>query len=156
MTSTALNVRYRRLNRRYFGGRLPPCPVKVAYGDTAGQCWREERIIWIHASTPATELASALLHEMVHLATGAGHGDAFRAELRRVAALGSKAAARELEQEEWHRRAELAARAIDPRLTFAAARAAIEAAAGKPPRGRDLFSGRAMLVWLARSQREEH
>ncbi len=87
----------------------------------------------------------------VYLVTGDGHGEACRAELRRVAALGSKAAARELEQEEWHRRAERAARAVEPRLSFAEAREAIAAVAGKPPHG-NLFSGRAMLVWLKRSQ----
>jgi hypothetical protein len=151
-TSPALSARYRRFNRRYFGGRLPACLVKIAYRDTASQCWREEHVIWIHCRTPKDEVASALLHEMVHLATGPSHGEAFRAELRRLAVLGSKAAAQELEREDWHLRAVRAARTVAPRLSFAEAREAIEAVAGKPPHGKDVSSGRAMLVWVQRAQ----
>jgi hypothetical protein len=68
-----------------------PCPVcgapvqRIRYAD-----------IFLHWGLLNTELDRVLLHEMVHATGALGHGRAFRAELRRVAALGAPGAADEL------------------------------------------------------------
>lgn len=142
--------RFRELNRSYFAGRLPDFRVRRDF-KAGAPCFCNVASKVIHLAVDTDELEAALLHEMVHIVTGGEHDDAFRDELRRIARMGCEAAARELEQEEWHHRTVIAAMAVDVCLSFAEARAAIMAMAGEHPRVKDALPMRGLNVWRKRA-----
>lgn len=73
-----LRDRFTDFNVAYFGNRLPPYAIHVVHRinwlDGQGETNRERRLIKIRRGLPDEEAISILLHEMVHAATGDGHG----------------------------------------------------------------------------------
>ena len=74
------------LNREFFEGRLPKYRVRTrpSQGGEYGSINAEEQTIWL---CQCADRRTTLLHEMCHIGTP-GHGRAFRAKLKRLAALG--------------------------------------------------------------------
>ena len=85
---TELDRLFDTLNRECFAGRLPKYRVRTRTSQCGeyGCIDEEEQTIWI---CHAANLRTTLLHEMCHIGTP-GHGRAFRAKLRRLAALGER------------------------------------------------------------------
>jgi SprT-like family len=81
---------FQTLNQRYFAGRLPLYQVIVAplLQHAAGKIARRSH--WIHLQpAPPDVLLNTLLHEMAHAATNDHHGPRWRADMRRLKALGA-------------------------------------------------------------------
>ena len=91
---------YSELNARYFGGRLPPYRIVrnlSVLGEFDGRCDLEHRTIRIKrglSAVPERE-RQTLLHEMIHVAVGYGHGAAFQEQLAALARQGERWAERE-------------------------------------------------------------
>ena len=99
---------YADYNRTYFESRLPPATIFIlgpdhppsaiagkANGVVSGEYDRDSHSITLYIPEEANPrtLERALLHEMIHAAVlQDGHGAPFRAELQRVAELGSEEA----------------------------------------------------------------
>jgi hypothetical protein len=113
-----LQVLYLELNRLFFRGRLPHYRVRRArlmdpwmdakrsvlriwrtqrrWGDRLGDCDLDARCIRVSNALFSKEERRVLLHEMCHAATpGAGHGQAWCNEMRRLAKEGETWAAEE-------------------------------------------------------------
>jgi predicted SprT family Zn-dependent metalloprotease len=93
-----LKERYAELNETCFHGRLPQVAVRVSrrMTSTAGQYDPNKREIAIASrfvESYPDELDSLLLHEMVHISTGGGHGSRFREEWERLRASGAPVSA---------------------------------------------------------------
>ncbi len=104
-TTRSLEHVYDRFNGCYFLGRLPRYPVRRdGAGELQELCQGSGKVI--HLPMDGEDSEAALLHELIHLAVGDTHDDAFRRELERIAATGERAAQRALALEEWHKRTE--------------------------------------------------
>lgn len=98
---------YGEYNRRWFEGLLPPMTVFRAYPKDedhlgmAGMYFPAERAIYIAADCRRIEVS--LIHEMAHVAVPEedGHGPLFRAQLQRIAEMGTELVNEEAEYEVW-------------------------------------------------------
>ena len=88
---------FRKLNRQFFGGRLPPHRVVLKSGfPRHGECIPERRFIRLGRGlgNDPTELRRTLLHEMCHIGTP-NHGRRFQAKLLKLAQAGEAWATQE-------------------------------------------------------------
>jgi hypothetical protein len=85
---TGLDQLFDRLNRDFFERRLAKHRVRTRISRSGERGFLDEagQTIWICAGA---DLRSTLLHEMCHIGTP-GHGRAFRAKLKRLAARGER------------------------------------------------------------------
>ena len=99
-----LAVHYRTRNRRCYGGELPSYKVRLVphsplfhlNEDAEGRCDFQSQTIFIFEDLTTDDCHDVLRHEMVHVKAQAGHGHAFREELRRLVSLGDEWASHEL------------------------------------------------------------
>jgi hypothetical protein len=85
-----LQSMFDRFNQRYWCGRLPR--YRVIQSDRfggRGMCRRRQKTIHIADGLCRKEAEITLLHEMCHAATRGGHGNAWLAEMLRLAKMGA-------------------------------------------------------------------
>ena len=91
-TEPRLQLLFTRYNRRFWRGLLPTARVRIAELVDCYREWDEERSeisIDIKRHPNDREVRSTLLHEMVHVVAGEGHGSKFWFQIERL--LGQKA-----------------------------------------------------------------
>lgn len=94
MTNRDLQRWYRRYNKEYFGGKLPPARVRFAKIAWMGEAYLGSGEIYINVLLKKWERGGArftLLHEMAHLSLPASvdHGPRFQKEMLRLAKAGA-------------------------------------------------------------------
>jgi hypothetical protein len=91
---------YAKFNSRYFAGQLQEYTIRVSYdvnhwiGEASrdaidGYFVPEGLRIFLRLSFDRRAMIRVLIHEMVHVATGPGHGERFISEMKRLKAIGA-------------------------------------------------------------------
>jgi SprT-like family len=90
-TDKRLERLFARYNRRYWNGKLPAYSVRVDSTSLGAYCYRKTRTITMNVESMRSdrEVRSVLVHEMVHAATGLGHGATWQVEMARLKAAGA-------------------------------------------------------------------
>ena len=97
LNGNQLRQKFADFNVGYFNDRLPPYGIrvvaKVNWLDGQGEIIRERKLIKIRQGLSDELAISTLLHEMVHAATGDGHGRRWKREMIRLREAGAPLAA---------------------------------------------------------------
>lgn len=92
MQAMQLRKLFGDFNLKFFGSCLPAYSIRVKDhirfnpdgSELEGRCLRERRLIEIQKGLEDQTQREVLLHEMIHVATGDDHGEAFLAEITRL------------------------------------------------------------------------